>query len=173
MRAPAEERHHDERRVASQKKVYQQVLMHPVDLSEQAPDPVTLYGGFGAATWGKSNLQRHVVPRGGSWDHTVQQPDASDGLGAYVVAPAVEERADEPSPLQPVRARKRVAPAGGLGIGMPRHGIHYRGLPELLLLTDRSLRPFLRRFLMIFLPPFDFMRLRKPCLFFFLRRLGW
>lgn len=175
LRIAPEERHDDERVGASYKKVYQDMLMNPVDLSQYAPDAIALHRGLGAAARRKTNLKRNVVAGGLARDDPVQEPDAPGGFRVHVGPAAVEERPDEPLPLEPMRAREGVAPIGrGLAATLLfRHESGYSGFPELLLLTDTFLRPFLRRRLITFWPFFDFMRLRKPCLFLRFRRLGW
>lgn len=61
---PAKENHHNKRLGGVYKKVYQDGLMHPVDLSHDAPDSVALHGVFDAPARRKANLQRRVVTGG-------------------------------------------------------------------------------------------------------------
>jgi hypothetical protein len=90
----AEERHHEERVVTPKKKVYQAVLMHPVDLAEQAPDTRAVDAAGDGAPRRKPDLERYVVPNNLRVDGAEEQPDAPCSHRSYVVAIPVKERPD-------------------------------------------------------------------------------
>lgn len=117
-----EEDHHNQCVGATYKKVYQGVLVHPVDLSQQASDAVALDATLDSSSRRESDLNRHVVSEGRPVHHPEKQADTADGHGLNVVPVAVKERADEPSPLEPVRPGKRVPPVGIPLVGAGRHG---------------------------------------------------
>ena len=60
--------------------------------------------------------------------------------------------------------------AGVLDCGSERHQKSYSRKPGF---TETRFRPLARRREMTFLPPWVFMRVRKPCFLLRLRRLGW
>jgi hypothetical protein len=60
--------------------------------------------------------------------------------------------------------------AEGLGCGGERHRKSYSRKPGF---TETRFRPLARRREITFLPPWVFMRVRKPCFLLRLRRLGW
>jgi hypothetical protein len=60
--------------------------------------------------------------------------------------------------------------AEGLDCGSERHRKSYSRKPGF---TETRFRPLARRREITFLPPWVFMRVRKPCFLLRLRRLGW
>ena len=60
--------------------------------------------------------------------------------------------------------------AEGLDCGGERHRKSYSRKPGF---TETRFRPLARRREITFLPPWVFMRVRKPCFLLRLRRLGW
>ena len=97
-RAPKE--HHDNERVgATYEKVYQGVLVHPVDLSKKPADPIALDAALSTRARGKSNLKRHVLPEGLAFDDAAEHPHAAYRNGLNVVPASVEQRPNEPPPL--------------------------------------------------------------------------
>ena len=60
--------------------------------------------------------------------------------------------------------------AEGLDCGGKRHRKSYSRKPGF---TETRFRPLARRREITFLPPWVFMRVRKPCFLLRLRRLGW
>jgi len=174
-----EERHDQEHVGAINEKVYQEVLVDSVDLSQQAPDACSGYSAGYAASGRKPNLHRHIVTDLLGCRRAKEQAHAACGDGMNVVAAPVEERLDEAFPLQSVRTRKRQA-AGRCSVShgqgqMVQRGSKkpcYTGLPLSVSLTVRFLRPFLRRRFRISRPLLVFMRARKPCLFFRFFLLG-
>jgi hypothetical protein len=63
-----------------------------------------------------------------------------------------------------------VRAAEGFDCGSERHSKSYSRKPGL---TETRFRPLARRREITFLPPWVFMRVRKPCFLLRLRRLGW
>ena len=124
----AKKDHQNQRVGPRHEKVYQGVLMHPVDLSQQASDAIALDAALNTSARRKPDLDGHVVPNLRSIHDAAQQTHTSNGNGAYVVSRPVKQRADEPPPLQPVRLRKRVAP---IRIGLVGARSHKRGLHRL------------------------------------------
>lgn len=86
--------HDDQRPVRSYEKVYQEMLVHPVDLSQEAPYAVALHARRRAATRRKADLEGNVVPRLRPIDDAIQKADAARRQGPNVIATAVEERPD-------------------------------------------------------------------------------
>jgi hypothetical protein len=111
----------------TQEKVYQGVLMHPVDLSEESPNPIALHTTLGARAWRKSHLQGHIVPECIPLDDAIQHPNAAYRDGPYVIAGLVEERPDEAPSFQAVRWGKGkaalLAARGGIRHSEPSHGL--------------------------------------------------
>jgi len=97
-RAPKED-HDDERIGATYERVYQGVLVHPVDLSQEPADPVALHTALGAGAGRKPDLERHVVPEGVPLHDTVEQPHTPHRHRLHVVAAPVEERPEEATAL--------------------------------------------------------------------------
>ena len=103
------EHHHEKNIGASREEVYQKVLVDPVDLSQQAPDAVSLHTGSNPASGRKSNLKRHVMSDLLRRCRAKQQSDATCGYRLHILTAPVEERPDQPFALQAVRAGKRQA----------------------------------------------------------------
>ncbi len=116
-----EEDHDNERIGATYERVYQGVLVHPVDLSQKPADPVALYAALGAGAGRKPDLERYVVPEGVPLDHAIEQPHAPHRHRLYIVAAPIEERPDEATALQSVGRGKGEAPVFNAG-GQVRHG---------------------------------------------------
>ena len=109
-RVSAKEDHGDERIIAAHKKVYQEVLMHPVDLSQYAPNAIPLHRIVDAAARCKADLQRDVVAECRAWNDSIYDAHTSFRFRRYVGPASVEQRPDEPAALEPMRARKGQAP---------------------------------------------------------------
>ena len=118
--APKED--HDRKHVGpTYKKVYQGVLMHPVDLSKEAADAVALDAALGPAPRRKADLEGHVVAHGFAVHPPEEEADAADGLGAHIVPAAVKQSPDQPPALEPVRLRESVPPVRTVLVGSIRH----------------------------------------------------
>jgi hypothetical protein len=111
-RVPTEKDHGNERLVAAHKKVYQKVLVHPVDLSKYAPNAIPLHGVFDASARRKAYLQRDVMGERRTRDDPVHKPHASLGLRRHISTAPIEKRSEQPTALKPVRRRKRGTPIG-------------------------------------------------------------
>jgi len=96
------EDHHDEGAGRRYEKVYQGVLMHPVDLSKESSNPVALDAALHAAARRKSDLYGHVVPGLLPINDAVEQPNTSHCDRVHVVSAAIEKRPDQPSAFEPV-----------------------------------------------------------------------
>jgi len=102
--------HHYEKNIgASREEVYQKVLVDPVDLSQQAPDAVSLHTRSNPASGRKSNLKRHIISDLLRRRRSKQQPDTADGDGFHILTRPVEKRPDQTLSLQAMRAGKRQA----------------------------------------------------------------
>ena len=111
-----EQNHHEEHIGAPDEEVYQEVLVDPVDLSQQAPDASTRDSAGHAASGRKSNLQRHVVAHIFRCRRANEQADTPGRDGVNVVAAAVKQRLDEALAFQAMGSRKREARFGGSGV---------------------------------------------------------
>ncbi len=94
-----EQNHDDERLGATYERVYQGVLMHPVDLSEEPTDPVAFNTALGTGAGRKPDLKRHVVPEHRPVHDAVQEPHAALRDRPDVVAGPVKEGPDQVSSL--------------------------------------------------------------------------
>lgn len=116
--AAAEQHHHREHIVTVTKKVYQDGLIDPVDLSQHPSDAGTGDARAGGAARGEADLQRsvgaHLVLR----RDAVQDADGSGGDGADVLARPVEQGADQPPAFQAVRPREGQPAVAALRIGL-------------------------------------------------------
>lgn len=96
----APEKRHDQEHVgAINEKVYQEVLVDPVDLSQQAPDACSRHPAGYAASGRKPNLYRHIVTDLLRRRRAKEQANAACRDGVNVIAAPVEERLDEAFPL--------------------------------------------------------------------------
>jgi hypothetical protein len=114
-RAP-EQNHHKEHIGAVDEKVYQEVLMDPVDLSQQSPDAGARDSAGHAASGRESNLERHVMTDFLRCRRAEEQADTPGRDRVNIVAASVEERLDETLPFQAMGSRKREARFGGSGV---------------------------------------------------------
>lgn len=143
---PSPKQHHHSQGVgALRKEVYQVVLMHPIDLSQKAANPVALDGCLRAAG-GASNLYRHVGPDKPARYDAVEHAYTAGGYRPYILAATVEQRTDQAPPFEPSDSGKRVPPGNQPRLGsvvLIRQGHTCPSyLPENLSLTDSFLRPF-------------------------------
>lgn len=123
-RVSAKENHRDEGIIAAYKKVYQEVLVHPVDLSQYAPNAIPLHRIVDTAARRKADLQRDIVIQCRSGHDAIDDAHAPPGLGVYVRPPSVKKGPDEPTAFEAVGARKREAARGIVPVGRRRgHGL--------------------------------------------------
>jgi hypothetical protein len=99
------------------------------------------------------------------WRHGEVGPNFPRGTGRH--CSAQHGSGQRSSGYQAVLLRR--APEG-LDCGSERHQKSYSRKPGF---TETRFRPLARRREITFLPPWVFMRVRKPCFLLRLRRLGW
>lgn len=117
----SKENHHREHIRAVTEKVYQDVLIHPVDLSQQPADPITNDGGPRFAPRGEARLNGNVLPRFGHSCFAVEKADAAACYSTDVAPISLEERPDQAPSLQAVGPGKSERPALRVLVG--RRGI--------------------------------------------------
>ncbi len=91
--------------------------MHPVDLSQYAPNAIPLHRVFNTAAWRKADLQRNIVAKLRSGNGAVDDAHASVRLCRRVGPGSVEQRPDEPAAFEAMRARKRQTPIRVIPVG--------------------------------------------------------
>lgn len=152
----AAKEHHEREGVGTQReKVYQAMLMDPVDLAKLTANPVARDGKL-VPPGREAHLHGGLLGRARNAAKEQAYAAGRDRLGVA----SAEERPDEPALPQASRARQRVAPR------RPGH------LPGLESLTDRRFRPLARRRFRTARPSLDFIRARNPCVRARLMRLG-
>lgn len=105
-RRPTPEKHHErEQQRRIRKKVYQALLIDPIDLSQNSLDPVAKDGRFGP-TRSEADLDRDVNSRLSAIEGPVNQANRSSRNGSDVISASIEKRADQALLLEPQGARQ-------------------------------------------------------------------
>lgn len=105
IRPIAKEHHKREQQRRIRKKVYQALLIDPIDLSENSLYSIASDGRF-RTTRCEPDLDRNVNPCLATIECSVYQPYRSCRNGSYVVSLAIEQRADQALLLEPEGARQ-------------------------------------------------------------------
>ena len=106
VRVAPKEHHQGEYDVPIGKKVYQGVLVLPIDRSHYPLDPVACDGLTKPPPYGEAGLNGGAGPGFVGGHHPEKQPHAPDGDGAHVIPAAVEEDPNEPAAFEAAPARE-------------------------------------------------------------------